>query len=294
MKSLDDFIIYLESEKNYSDKTVLAYKTDIEQFYEYLCLDETEDKEESLNVNNTRSWLMELMKNSYSATSVKRKLSSLRVFSRYLFKEGIIQSDSISVLNGPKLEKKLPVFVRTNVMNELLDADHFSDDFEGLRDRLIIELLYSTGMRLSEMIGLDVKDVDRASLQIKVLGKGNKERIIPFGEPLLKDIEVYLESKKFSVNSESEAFFVKLDGDRITRGLVYNMVHMKLGEVSTLTKRSPHVLRHSFATNMLNNGADLQVIKEILGHTSLAATEVYTHTTFKELKKIYKQAHPRA
>ncbi len=291
---LNDFIRYLKEERNYSDRTLQAYQKDIEQFYEYLCLNENEDPLIALNVSNARSWLMELMSNQYSPVSVKRKLSSLRVYSHFLYKEGVIESDDLKTLSGPKAEKKLPVFVRANIMDELLEGDYFTDDFNGLRDRLIIEVLYSTGIRLAELVGLNQDDVDLDRMQIKVLGKGNKERLVPFGVSLRENISAYLEKRLAFVENDSDAFFVRLNGKRIYRNLVYNLVNRKLEEVSTLTKRSPHVLRHSFATNMLNNGADLQVIKEILGHTSLAATEVYTHTTFSELKKVYKQAHPRA
>lgn len=291
---LNDFIRYLKEERNYSDRTLQAYQKDIEQFYEYLCLNENEDPLIALNVSNARSWLMELMSNQYSPVSVKRKLSSLRVYSHFLYKEGVIESDDLKTLSGPKAEKKLPVFVRANIMDELLEGDYFTDDFNGVRDRLIIEVLYSTGIRLAELVGLNQDDVDLDRMQIKVLGKGNKERLVPFGVSLRENISAYLEKRLAFVENDSDAFFVRLNGKRIYRNLVYNLVNRKLEEVSTLTKRSPHVLRHSFATNMLNNGADLQVIKEILGHTSLAATEVYTHTTFSELKKVYKQAHPRA
>lgn len=291
---LDVFLNYLRYERNYSDNTILAYRRDIEQFYSYSCLADGEDVLGVLNVCNARSWLMELMNNQYSATSVRRKLSSLRVYSRFLFKNGFISKDELGVLVSPKMAKKLPVFVRSNDMERLLNGDTFSNDFEGCRDRLIIDMFYSTGIRLAELVGLNNDDVDLESRTIKVLGKGNKERLIPFGFTLRGEIEAYFDLRGALDKIESGVFFVKLDGKRVTRSLVYKLVRGRLSEVSTVVKKSPHVLRHSFATNMLNNGADLQVIKEILGHSSLAATEIYTHTTFKELKKIYKQAHPRA
>lgn len=288
------FLNYLRDERNYSNHTIIAYQKDIEQFYLYLCLSDDENVLDALSVVNVRSWMMELIKVNNSATTVRRKLSSLRVYSRFLYKEGLIASEKLSSLTGPKTEKKLPIFVRESNMTELLDGDFFESGFEGSRNRLIVDMLYSTGIRLAELIGLDFDDVDLDRMQIKVLGKGNKERIIPFGCSLQKRMFVYLEDRNVELGDLNKAFFVNKGGRRVSRSFVYSLVNTKLQEISTLTKRSPHVLRHSFATNMLNNGADLQVIKEVLGHTSLAATEIYTHTTFKELKKVYKQAHPRA
>ncbi len=294
MKYLEEFIDYLSYEKNYSPHTVQAYCRDIEQFFESSCFSSKECSLNLLSVNHVRSWMVSLMDQGYEASSVKRKLSSLRVFSRYLLRVGILESDQLSLVEGPKLGRKLPDFIRSADLDKLLDGDFFTEDFIGLRDRLIIELFYSTGIRLSELIGLDECDVDLNSSQLKVLGKGNKERVIPFGETLSLRIQKYLEAKKTEVNKNSVAFFVRPNGLRLYPSLVYKVVKNNLAVISSLVKCSPHVLRHSFATNMLNNGADLQVIKEILGHTSLSATEVYTHTTFKELKKVYNQAHPRA
>lgn len=291
---LKNFITYLEAELNYSSHTVLAYQKDVEQFLDFLGTKQDVDFNFSLKVVNVRNWLVELMDNGYSTTSVRRKLSSLRVFSNYLYKIGDIEKNELKLLHGPKLTKKLPVFVRSKIMDELLNGSYFGDDFEGLRDKLIVDFLYSTGMRLSELVGLNDEDVDLSLMQIKVMGKGAKERLIPIGHVLKEEIVIYLQARSTLTETQDRAFFVRSNGLRIYRGLVYNLVNRALGEVSSLTKRSPHVLRHSFATNMLNNGADLQVIKEILGHSSLVATEIYTHTTFRELEKVYKQAHPRA
>ena len=296
MTYLNNFVDYLQYERNYSVKTIQAYRKDIEQFYQDICI--SSEKECSLidlNVYTVRSWMVSLMDRGYATTSVNRKLSSLRVYSRFLLKTNRIDTDRLSLVDGPKNKQNLPSFIRAKDLDELLDGDFFGEDFEGRRDRLIIDVFYSTGIRLSELIGLDDKDVDRNKMQLKVLGKGNKERIIPFGEKLLGGIERYLEIRGESVGvREDDAFFVRENGERVYQTLVYNIVKHNLSAISTLTKCSPHILRHSFATNMLNNGADLQVIKEVLGHTSLSATEVYTHTTFKELKKVYNQAHPRA
>ena len=294
MKYLENFIGYLTYEKNYSTHTVKAYCKDIEQFFSSSCFSNKECSLNLLSVNQVRGWMVSLMDQGYEATSVKRKLSSLRVFSRYLYKVGDLESDQLSLVEGPKIGHKLPELVRSKDLDKRLDGDLFTDDFLGQRDRLIIEMFYSTGIRLSELIGLDDGDVDIDSSQLKVLGKGNKERVIPFGETLSLRIQKYIEVRNSEVKRQDEALFVRDNGLRVYPSLVYKVVKNNLSVISSLVKCSPHVLRHSFATNMLNNGADLQVIKEILGHTSLSATEVYTHTTFKELKKVYNQAHPRA
>ena len=291
---LDNFVDYLLYERNYSPKTIQAYRKDIEQFSENICLTRKSCSLNDLNVGAVRRWMVSLMDKGYASTSVNRKLSSLRVFSRFLLRENFITSDRLGLIEGPKNEQKLPQFVRANDMDRLLDGGFFASDFEGVRDKLIIEMFYSTGIRLAELVGLNDKDVDVKAMQIKVLGKGNKERIIPFGKTLSQGILDYRILRNEIKGQSSNAFFVKADGSGVYPNLVYNIVKHNLAAISTLVKCSPHVLRHSFATNMLNNGADLQVIKEILGHSSLSATEVYTHTTFKELKKVYKQAHPRA
>lgn len=291
---LENFIDYLHYEKNYSPKTIVAYRKDIEQFFGEMCFSSKECSLNDLDVYNVRSWMVSLMDQGYTATSVKRKLSSLRVFSKFLLRTGKIETDRLSLVEGPKVGQKLPLFIRANEMDKLLDGDYFEKNFIGFRDKLIIEMFYSTGIRLAELIGLDDKDVDLNSMQIKVLGKGNKERVIPFGQSLKASIQKYREERNRVVKMKDHSFFVRENGTRVYRNLVYHVVKDSLSTISTLAKCSPHVLRHSFATNMLNNGADLQVIKEILGHTSLSATEVYTHTTFKELKKVYNQAHPRA
>ena len=295
MKYLDKFIDYLRYERNYSDKTVIAYKRDIEQFEEYLCSMGIERSLKStINAYNARSWMMFLMNQKYAAASVKRKLSSLRVLSRFLLKNGDIEKDELSLVSGPKTGKRLPEFIRSKDMDELLDGDFFEENFEGQRDRLIVEMFYSTGIRLSELVGLKDSHVDVVSKQVKVLGKGDKERIIPFGNRLKELIDKYLKIRSEDVELKSDAFFVRENGLSVYPNLVYLIVNRSLSSISTLMRRSPHILRHSFATNMLNNGADLQVVKEVLGHSSLSATEIYTHTTFSELKNVYKQAHPRA
>lgn len=242
-----------------------------------------------------RQWMMSLMGEKYTATSVNRKLSALRSFFRYLLLRNVIKKDPMTKVKGPKKKKPLPVFVKEQDMDKILD-EPIPTDFESVRNRMIMEVFYETGMRLSELIGLDDVDVDFGMSVIKVTGKRNKQRIIPFGEELAKDLTVYIQlrNKELPVR-ESDALFVRTkSGKRMYPVLVYDLVKKSLSRVVALKKRSPHVLRHSFATSMLNHDANLEAVKELLGHESLAATEVYTHTTFEELKQVYKQAHPRA
>lgn len=289
----DSFLKYLRFERNYSPHTVAAYGKDISEFEEYFAgIDEGLDFC-AADADVVRGWMLSLMEQRYTATSVNRKLSSLRTFYRYLLREGKVKADPCARVNGPKKKKPLPVFVREEDMNRLLDETDFASSYEGVRDRMILELFYATGIRLSELIGLETADVDLSAKTIKVTGKRNKQRIVPFGEELEQDLRQYLEARE-TVGGDSRALFLGKEGQAVSRGTVYRIVKTNLSKVVTLKKRSPHVLRHSFATAMLNNGAELDAVKELLGHASLAATQVYTHTTFEELKKVYEQAHPRA
>lgn len=289
----DSFLKYLRFERNYSPHTVAAYGKDISEFEGYFAgIDEGLDFC-AADADVVRGWMLSLMEQRYTATSVNRKLSSLRTFYRYLLREGKVKADPCARVNGPKKKKPLPVFVREEDMNRLLDETDFASSYEGVRDRMILELFYATGIRLSELIGLETADVDLSAKTIKVTGKRNKQRIVPFGEELEQDLRLYLEVRE-TVGGDSRALFLGKEGQAVSRGTVYRIVKTNLSKVVTLKKRSPHVLRHSFATAMLNNGAELDAVKELLGHASLAATQVYTHTTFEELKKVYEQAHPRA
>ena len=234
-----------------------------------------------------------LMDEGYEAASVNRKLSSLRSFYRYLLRKKMVAADPTQKVAGLKRKKPLPVFVREADMDRLLDAADLGEGFKAVRNRLIVEMFYETGMRLSELVGLNDGDVDFSASVIKVTGKRNKQRLIPFGEELREDMRAYL-SLRDDYAANADAFFVGKDGKRIGRSTVYLLVRRYLSKVVTLKKKSPHVLRHSFATSMLNNHAELEAVKELLGHESLKTTEIYTHTTFEELKKVYEQAHPRA
>lgn len=289
----ESFLEYLSLERNYSDKTVISYGTDIAKFEEYFKgLDESLDFT-AVDSDVVRSWVLKLMDEGYEAASVNRKLSSLRSFYRYLLRKKMVAADPTQKVAGLKRKKPLPVFVREADMDRLLDAADLGEGFKAVRNRLIVEMFYETGMRLSELVGLNDGDVDFSASVIKVTGKRNKQRLIPFGEELREDMRAYL-SLRDGYAANADAFFVGKDGKRIGRSTVYLLVRRYLSKVVTLKKKSPHVLRHSFATSMLNNHAELEAVKELLGHESLKTTEIYTHTTFEELKKVYEQAHPRA
>ena len=290
----ESFLKYLRYERNYSEKTVLSYGTDLRKFEEYFKgLDEGIDFL-TVDPDLVRGWVMAMMDVGYTATSVNRKLSSLRSFYRFLLRKGLVKADPMLKVAGPKKKKPLPVFVKEADMDRLLDAADFGEGFTGIRDRMIVEMFYSTGMRLSELVGLTDADVDFSSGLIKVTGKRNKQRLIPFGEELRGDMEAYLLARDENREGVCDAFFVRKGGKAMLPETVRLIVKRNLSKVVTLKKKSPHVLRHSFATSMLNRHADLEAVKELLGHESLTTTEIYTHTTFEELKKVYEQAHPRA
>ena len=291
---VDSFLDYLRYERNYSNYTIEAYSKDLRQFEEYVKLNkESVFVPGDVDADLVRSWIVSLMDEKISPVSVNRKLSSLKSFFKFLMKQGSISVNPLRLITGPKTKKPLPYFVRDKEMELLLDGEGFDEDFEGVRDRLILEMLYDTGIRRSELIGIQDSDVDFGAMQIRVTGKRNKQRLIPFAEGLKNLIQAYTEVRNREVGSESGWFFVRKNGEQLSAGIVYTIVKKKLSEIPTLAKRSPHVLRHSFATSMLNNGAELNAVKELLGHSSLASTSVYTHTTFEELKKVY-HAHPRA
>ena len=291
---IESFLDYLQYERNYSEKTVLAYGEDIKQLQEFAQEECGKFNPLEVEAELIREWIVSLMDRGYTSTSVNRKLSSLRSFYKFLLKRGEVVVDPLRKITGPKNKKPLPSFLKENEMDKLLDETDFGEGFKGCRDHLIIEMFYATGMRLSELIGLDDVDVDFSASLLKVTGKRNKQRLIPFGEELKEEMRKYVDVRNGQIQKVSDAFFVKENGERLYKNLVYNLVKRNLSKVVTLKKRSPHVLRHTFATTMLNNEAELGAVKELLGHSSLATTEIYTHTTFEELKKVYKQAHPRA
>ncbi|MCD8287310.1 MAG: tyrosine-type recombinase/integrase [Porphyromonadaceae bacterium] len=291
---IDSFLKYIRYEKNYSSHTVLSYRRDLLQFQNYLSGIEEPVSIEAAQRDQVRNWVALLVEGGDTSRTVARKVSALRTFYTYLIRQKVIRTTPMRDVSVPKIDKPLPVFVRPSEMNTLLDEEVPANDFAALRDRLILLMLYMTGMRRAELISLRDVDVDTRSLQLKVTGKRNKQRIIPFGVELGAAIEEYRRVRKVSVGSVSPYFLVKDDGEPLYPMYVYRLVTRKLGEVTTLSRKSPHVLRHTFASAMLNNGAGLNSVKELLGHQSLASTQVYTHITFEELKQDYQHAHPRA
>jgi integrase/recombinase XerC len=295
MSHKESFLQYLQVEKRYSPHTVRSYQNDLDQFFLFLSSMGLPDDMVSVTSHDIRAWIVSMLDNNYTTVSVHRKISCLRVFYRYLRKEGILKSDPMDKIVLPKRKKTLPVFVEEEALVNLLDNYRFTNDFAGIRDRTIIEFLYLTGMRRSELIGLRNPDVDLSDCSVKVTGKRNKQRIIPIVKPFIKRLEEYIKVRDENVVPESNGwFFITDKGNKLYDKYVYNVANRYLAMVTTIEKKSPHILRHTFATHMLNRGADLNSIKELLGHANLSATQVYTHNTFEKLKKVYKQAHPRA
>lgn len=294
MKLIDKYIEYLRYEKNRSSYTEISYSTDLSQFADYLQNAHGEMTLSDVDSDIVRLWVVSLMKSGISARSVNRKLSALKSFYKYLKKIGEVDRDPAGRVTAPKMKKPIPVFVKDKDMESLLQEPAEGAGFVEYRDHLILELFYMTGIRRAELIGMKDPDVDFSSQMIQVTGKGNKQRLIPFSKDLSVKLARYVELRVEEVAAPAAAFFVKEDGGAMYPMLVHRVITEKLKMISVLSKTSPHVLRHSFATAMLNNGADINAVKEILGHASLAATEVYTHTSFEELKNIYNQAHPRA
>lgn len=290
----DDFLRYLAYERNYSVRTVGEYRDDLNAFEAfYREIDATLSWKE-IDEDIVRDWLVSMMEAGRAATTVSRRLSALRTFYKFLLKRGWVDADPVRDVQSPKKGKPLPVFVKESEMDRLLDGAFFGNDFQGKRDKLILEMFYVTGIRLSELTGMDVHDVDTSGRVLKVTGKRNKQRIVPFGNELQSLLEAYSTARKAEDVGEGGAMFVDERGKRLTNARVRRIVQNYLGQVTTLKKKSPHVLRHTFATSMLNHHADLETLKELLGHESVSTTEIYTHTTFEELKKMYNQAHPRA
>ncbi len=290
----EGFLRYLELEKRYSAHTVTAYRQDLTDFFIYLEKSYGNLAPGEIQHGMVRSWMVELMEGGLVSRSINRKLTTLRSFYKYLLRQGIVSNNPMLRVQPPKNAKKLPVFVEADKMQLLFDEIPFGAGFEGVRDRLILELFYATGMRLSELIGLKIDEVDRSARILKVLGKRNKERLIPFPAVLVEQIDKYLEMRARLELVDSDLLLLTVKGKKMYPKMVYNIVVHYLGLVTTLDKKSPHVLRHTFATHMLNNGADINAIKELLGHANLSATQVYTHNTIEKLKNIHKQAHPKA
>lgn len=290
---LSEFLSYLQYEKRYSKHTLIAYENDISQYQTFL--NQTDKVFSTATHKDIRLWTISLMDDQTEARSINRKISSIRSFYKYALKEGQITENPVLKVQNPKTAKKLPVFISEQKMDALLDSDEFPDTFEGIRDKLVIELLFATGIRLNELVTLKQHDVLPVEKTIKVLGKRNKERIIPLNLTVSNYLAVYIEAKK-KENFEyvSDFLITTTKGAQAYSKLIYRIVKKYLERISTQAKKSPHILRHSFATSLLNNGADINAIKDLLGHANLAATQVYTHNSIERLKSIYKQAHPKA
>lgn len=294
MTLIEKYIKYLRYEKNYSLHTEISYSTDLNQFVDFLNQHFPDIDIKTIDSDIVRLWIVSLMESGASARSVNRKLSSLKSFYKYLLRIGEVKSDPIRKVAGPKTAKPIPLFVNNVDMDKVLDEEVPDNTFESLRDKIMMELFYATGIRRAELINLKDGDISFDTCTIQVTGKRNKQRLIPISSGMRTLLEDYIRIRNEEVANQSGYLFVKNDGGQLYPMLVHRIVTEKLGQIPTLSKTSPHVLRHSFATGMLNNGADINAVKELLGHSSLAATEIYTHTSFEELKKIYNKAHPRA
>lgn len=291
---IDQFLDYIRYERNLSLRTVLSYECSLRDFESYFKgLDETLEWT-TVDTDIIRDWLAAMLDKGAKPTSVNTALSAVRSFFRFALGRKLVKKDPAHLVVGPKKSKPLPQFVREREMDELLDEMAWDNTYKDVRARTILILLYETGVRVSELTGLDDVDVDFETGQLKVTGKRNKQRVVPFGEELATAVRQYVDLRDAQITKQSGALLLTEKGERMTRSQVYKIVHHYLSMVTTLKKRSPHVLRHSFATAMLNNGAGLESVKKLLGHESLETTEIYTHTTFEQLKRVYKEAHPRA
>lgn len=291
---INEFLQYLQYEKNYSSHTVLSYHTDLMQFCNFVAIPPEDFTPGTISPSIIQQWILSLLDRGDSPRSISRKISTLKSFWHFLLVRGYADKNPTLKLALPKTNKQLPAFYKQQEMDNVLAENVRTGGFEAIRDRMIIELFYETGLRVSELVSLKDSTLDLDSRQLRVIGKRNKERVIPLGDEICEDLKSYQAIRNKEIELQSDALFVRENGMALYAKAVYNIVHKKMSEVSTLHKQSPHVLRHTFATTLLNNGADINAVKDLLGHSSLAATQVYTHVSFSELNKIYKQAHPRA
>lgn len=292
---IDSFLKYLQYEKRLSPNTVLAYQIDLQQLRDFLIKEHAHPEISTAPYSLIRTWIVSLVESGLEPASVNRKIACLRSFFKFLLKQEVISKDPMSKITVLKAKKRLPRFVKEDDMVNLLDNQTFAETFEGQRNRLILEIFYCTGIRLSELINLKERSIDLTNRTIKVLGKRNKERVIPFSASLVPVIENYLSIRNREIEMKDHGnLFVRDDGQACYPMMIYKIVKKYLDQFPGVEQRSPHILRHTYATHLLNKGADLNAVKDLLGHTSLAATQVYTHNSMEKLKKIFEQAHPKA
>lgn len=294
MLDIDKFLDYLRCELNRSQRTVDNYRDDLEHFEKFARSLSDSFSWETVDADIVRDWMAQMVEEGNKASSVCRRLSALKTFYRYALSKNLVPSDPVYRIQGPKKEKVLPQFLKESELENLLDRQQWNTDYISVRARTIIILFYETGMRVSELVGLNDEDVNFVGREIKVTGKGNKQRIIPFGDELNNTLREYMRVRDASLDKKSNALVLSRKGERITTQNVRQIVKENLSRVSSLKKKSPHVLRHTFATAMLNHEAGIENLKKLLGHAKLSTTEIYTHTTFEQLKRVYNEAHPRA
>ena len=291
---IDQFLNYLRYERNASPQTVQTYEESLREFESYIAFREDGLSLGTVDTDLIRDWMESLMDRGNNASTINKKLSALRSFFRFALKRGLVEKDPAHALAGLKKSKPLPQFLREGEMDRLLDGMEWGEDYKDIRARTLLLLLYETGLRRSELAGLNDGDIDFGACQLKVTGKRNKQRIVPFGAELAEALKGYMDVRNEQLRLDGDALFLNDKGHRMTGQQVYAIVRKHLTGATSLKKRSPHVLRHTFATAMLNNGAGLESIKNLLGHESVSTTEIYAHTTFEQLKRVYKEAHPRA
>ena len=294
MPMIDQFLNYMRYERNLSTQTVIRYEQALRAFETYMTGLDAQMTWQNVDADVIRDWMEQLLDKGAKVATVNTNLSALRSFYRFALIRKLVERDPAHLIVGPKKSKPLPQFLREGEMDTLLDEVEWSDTYKDVRARTLLLVFYETGVRLSELIGLDDTEVDFAGSQLKVTGKRDKQRVIPFGEELSVELQRYMKLRDETVCKKSPAVFLTEKGERMSKQQVQYIVHKHLSRVTTLKKRSPHVLRHTFATAMLNHNAGLESVKKLLGHESLETTEIYTHTTFEQLKRVYKEAHPRA
>lgn len=294
-KSLQQFLDFLKFQKRYSQHTVISYQTDLIGFFNFVAITFGETPLPDIRPTYVRSWLAQLKENGMESKSINRKISTLKSFFKYLLKEQQIMVSPMATVISPKVSKRLPQFVEKKDIETLFNYVEFPDTWQGKTDRILLQLFYNTGIRQAELVNLKENQIDSGKIAIKVLGKGNKERIIPISQQLLDELKNYIvDKRKLLEQFNADILLINSNGKKLYPKYVYNTVNKYLSKITTISKKSPHVLRHTFATHLMNNGADLNAVKELLGHSSLAATQIYTHNTIEKLKDIHKKAHPKA